>query len=259
MRRLWIRWGLLLIFVVVMATVFVNLGEWQLRRLHERQARNEVVRTNSTAAPVPFSTVFGEPITEQKQWQQVSVRGTFDPDHQIQVRYRENNGVPGYEVVTPLRTETGPVVLVNRGFIAVPPGQPLPTTLPAPPAGQVTLTGHVRRDEQGKPVAIDPVENRVRLINSVAIAKALPYPIVNGYLGALTMEPAQQDIFQPVALPDLSEGPHLSYAIQWFMFSVIAVAGLFVFIRSDLRERKGLKRAARPATPADEIATHTKE
>jgi cytochrome oxidase assembly protein ShyY1 len=37
----------------------------------------------------------------------------------------------------------------------------------------------------------------------------------------------------PVPLPDLSEGPHLSYAIQWFCFAAVAVAGAAILVRRE--------------------------
>jgi cytochrome oxidase assembly protein ShyY1 len=78
----------------------------------------------------------------------------------------------------------------------------------------------------------------MRLINSDAIAATLPYPVSSGYIGLLTVQPEQQGGFQPVQLPELSEGPHFWYAVQWFMFTAVGVAGIVVFIRGDLRARR---------------------
>jgi len=52
------------------------------------------------------------------------------------------------------------------------------------------------------------------------------------------VQPEQQGGLQPIQLPELSEGPHFWYAVQWFMFTAVAVAGIVVFIRSDLRARR---------------------
>lgn len=237
-RRLWLRWTALLVFVVIVVVAFIQLGEWQLRRLDERRATNATVAANAAAAPRPHTEVFTHPITDADQWQRVTLTGTFDADHQFQVRYRTNDDVSSFEVVTPLRTDAGDTVLIDRGYIEVPQGSKIPDVLPAPPAGEVTVTGHVRRSERGKPKAIDPVNGTVRLVNAPAIGATLPYPVRDGYVGALEMTPAQQGDFHPVPLPDSSEGPHLSYALQWFFFTTIAVAGLVVFIRGDLIERR---------------------
>jgi cytochrome oxidase assembly protein ShyY1 len=228
---------LLIIFVAVLGIVFVNLGEWQLDRLAQRRERNATTIANEQKPIRPYEQVFTRPITDADQWQRVEARGTFDPDHQFVVRYRSNGDADGYEVVTPLRTATG-TVLVDRGFISRVRGAQIPSAAPVPPTGEVTVVGHVRRNERGRRAATTPVNNQMRLINSDAIAATLPYPVPSGYIGLLTVQPAQQGGFQPIQLPELSEGPHFWYAVQWFMFTAVGVAGIVVFIRGDLRARR---------------------
>jgi cytochrome oxidase assembly protein ShyY1 len=227
----------LIMFVAVLGVVFVTLGEWRLDRLAQRKERNATTIANEQKPVQPYEQVFTRPITEADQWQRVEARGTFDPEHQFVVRYRSNGGADGYEVVTPLRTAAG-VMLVDRGFIPLERGARIPSTAPAPPTGEVTVIGHVRRDEKGRRAATTPVANQMRLINSGAIATTLPYPISSGYIGLLTVQPEQQGGFRTIQLPELSEGPHFWYAVQWFMFTAVAVVGIVVFIRADLRARR---------------------
>ena len=237
MRRLWLRWALLIVFVAVLGVVFVSLGNWQLDRLAQRKERNATTIANEQQPVQPYEQVFTHPITDADQWQRVEARGSFDADHQFVVRYRGNGGADGYEVVTPLRTASG-AVLVDRGFIPLERGTRIPSVAPAPPTGEVTVVGHVRRNERGRRAATTPAGNQVRLINSAAIAATLPYEIESGYIGLLVVQPEQQGGFRPIQLPDLSEGPHFWYAVQWFMFTAIGVAGIVVFIRGDLRARR---------------------
>lgn len=237
MRRLWLRWALLIIFVGVLGIVFVNLGEWQLDRLAQRRERNATTIANEQKPIRPYEQVFTHPIIDADQWQRVEARGTFDADHQFVARYRNSGDADGYEVVTPLHTATG-TVLVDRGFVPLQRGAQIPSAGPPPPTGEVTVVGHVRRNERGRRAAITPVNNQMRLINSDAIAATLPYPIASGYIGVLTIQPEQQGGLQPIKLPELSEGPHFWYAVQWFMFTAVGVAGIVVFIRADLRTRR---------------------
>jgi cytochrome oxidase assembly protein ShyY1 len=242
-RRLWLRWTLLVVFVAVLGTVFVNLGQWQLDRLRERKERNATTIANEQAPIRPAADVFTKPITDADQWQRVDARGTFDGDHQFLIRYRSNHGTDGYEVVTPLRMAAG-TLLVDRGFVPLAGGAQVPSAAPPPPAGEVVVVGHVRRNERGRSAAITPVNGQVRLINSDALAAALPYPVLNGYVGALTIDPPQPGGLQPIALPELSQGPHFWYAVQWFMFTGIGIAGIVVFIRGDLKLRREQQLAA---------------
>jgi cytochrome oxidase assembly protein ShyY1 len=250
-RRLWVRWVLLVVFVAALGTAFVNLGEWQLDRLHQRRERNTATVGNEDRPVQPWTQVFTRQITDADQWQRVSATGTFDAEHQYVVRYRSSGDTDGYEVVTPLRTADG-TVLVDRGIVPVSTGTQIPSVAPAPPTGQVTVVGHVRRDEEGKASARTPVNGSMRLIDSQAIATTLPYPVVDGYIGLLTVDPPQTGGFQAVALPEISDGPHFWYAVQWFMFTGIGVLGVVVFIRGDLRERRtGSRKPAAGSDPGE--------
>lgn len=250
MRKLVLRWVALAVCLAALAWAFVNLGFWQLDRLDQRRERNGAVVAHENSPVVDWRQVFTKTITETDQWQRVSATGTYDAAHQFVVRYRSNDGQTGYEIVTPLRTPDG-TILVDRGFVVRPPAQDFPRVAPPPPAGTVTLLGYVRRDEQGDADATTPTDGQVRLINSAALGATLPYPVVNGYLSVLTSEPAQGPELLPVQPPALTEGNHFSYALQWFAFAVLAGIGLFVFIRADLRDRaKARERRARAeATP----------
>lgn len=248
MSRLVKRWIGLAIFVIVLGVAFVNLGQWQLRRLDERQHTNATVIAHRDAPVKPFAQAFTAPIADGDQWQRVEATGTYDAEHTVIIRYRNLAGATGVEVVTPLRTADR-TVLVDRGFVAAGAGGEAPSVAPAP-TGQVTVVGYVRRDENGPDNATIPTNGQARLINSAKIATTLPYPIVDGYLSLIT--PAEAGL-KPMTPPSLDEGPHLSYALQWFSFTLIAVVGLVVFIRADLRDRrKARARAAAAATTEKE-------
>jgi cytochrome oxidase assembly protein ShyY1 len=227
----------LIAFVAVLGVAFVSLGNWQLDRLAQRKERNATTIANEQKPVQPYEQVFTRRIADADQWQRVEASGTFDADRQFVVRYRSNGGIEGYEVVTPLRTASG-AVLVDRGFIPLERGTRIPSVAPPPPTGEVTVVGHVRRNEKGRRAATTPVNNQMRLISSDAIAATLPYEIESGYIGLLTVQPEQQGGFQPIQLPELSEGPHFWYAVQWFMFTTVAIAAIVVFIRGDLRARR---------------------
>ena len=250
-QRMVLRWVGLAVFVVILASVFVNLGQWQLRRLDERRANNAVTIAAEQTPIAPYTDYFTRPVADAEQWHRVRITGTFDTENQYVVRYRSNGDDSGYEIVTPLRTDEGTTVLVDRGFIKLAPGKQIPSTAPAPPTGTVVIVGHVRRNENGRTGATVPHQGQIRLINAPKIAETLPYPIADGYIGLITVDPAQSGGFVPVEVPELSDGPHFWYAMQWFMFTVIGVLGVVVFIRSDLRDRR---RAAQRAASASVVS-----
>lgn len=129
--RLWVRWLAIGVVVACLAVAFVNLGRWQLDRLQQRRDSNGTVVAHESAPVADWTTVFTHPLTDADQWQRVTATGTFDPDHSFVLRYRSANGTTGWQIVTPLRTAAGNV-LVSRGFAARPTDQDFPATAPAP-------------------------------------------------------------------------------------------------------------------------------
>ncbi len=241
------RWIALGVFAAVLATAFVLLGEWQLRRLDERRESNALVVAHRDQPVAPYSDVMTGTIGDDDQWYRVSATGTYEGT-QFQVRYRSLDGAYGSEAVAVLTTDRGDTLLVNRGFLPRQPGHP-DGVLPAPPDGEVTVTGYVRRDERGDENATTPHENQIRLIDSEALGAAMGVDVVNGYVQLIESDPPETDALAPLGEPDLDEGPHLSYALQWFSFTLIGVVGLVVLIRADIRDRKKEKaRAAAEAT-----------
>lgn len=252
MRKLWIRWVALAVFVVLLGALFIRLGEWQLHRLEWRRESNAQVTSHQQLPVKPWTEVFtGQPITDADQWQRVTVTGRYDAQHQLIARYKKQGGVDGVDVITPLVTADGRTVLVDRGFIEVEPNSPV-SVAPAPPSGQVTVVGYVRRSERGKPRQVTPVEGTVRLVNAPAIGSTLGLKLEDGYVQLISSDPQQPGTLTPVPTPELTEGPHLSYAVQWFLFTVIAAGGAVVLVRSDLKERR--KRAERAARKAQQAA-----
>ncbi|MEA4942942.1 MAG: SURF1 family protein [Propionicimonas sp.] len=242
--RVWLRWLVLALAVAGLITAFVNLGFWQLDRLDQRRGRNQTVLSHEDAPVRDYTEVFGPVITEADQWQRVRVSGTFDAAFSWIVRYRSNAGQQGYEVVTPLHTTDGQQVLVDRGFVARPAGEDFPDAAPQPPLGEVTVVGYVRRNDDGPQNAIVPSEGTVRLVSSVGIGQVVPYPLLDGYVTVLELAPAAETGLEPIQPPELTEGNHFSYAIQWFTFSGIAAIGLVILIRSDLKGKRPKKQAA---------------
>lgn len=238
------------VLVVVLVTAFIMLGRWQLDRLDQRRERNSTVVAHENDTPRPYSEVMNKVIDDGDQWFKVTATGVYEPE-QFQVRYRSLNGNYGSEIVGVLTTDEGDHLLVDRGFLQRQPGHP-DGQMPAPTAGKVTVTGYVHRNENGDSTAVDPHGDQVRLINSDALGAALGKELVNGYVVLIESTPADTGGLTPVGTPDLTEGSHFSYALQWFSFAAVAVIGLVVLIRADIRDRRKEKLRASPAAAGDQ-------
>ncbi|MGO1383706.1 MAG: SURF1 family cytochrome oxidase biogenesis protein [Arachnia sp.] len=246
MKRLVLRWIALAVFLVLLAVLFVNLGEWQLARLDETKQQNEAVAANRDLPVVPHSEVMGAPVTDSEQWQRVRLNGSYTGE-QFRAKYRNHDG-PGIEVLAIFQTTSGDTVLVDRGFIPKQQGMPDTEVLPPVPTGDVEIVGFLRRDERANDTAITPNNFDVRMIDSGAIGASLDAELLPGYVTLLESTPADDSELTPITPPPDSEGNHFSYALQWFAFGAIALIGIVVLIRSDLKDRqKAIRRAERLA------------
>ena len=118
------RWLTLGFVVLILVPSFMLLSRWQIHRLEDRRAANALVEQNNTAAPVPVATVLtaGAPLSsvgDAQEWRQVTATGTYDASRQVLVRKRPMDGQNGFWVVTPLVTDSGAVLVVNRGWVAL--------------------------------------------------------------------------------------------------------------------------------------------
>lgn len=248
------RWIGLALFVAVLSGMMVRLGEWQIHRLEGRREANTTIRAHRAQPVLDWTAVMppGGAVSGDDQWKRVRVTGSYDAGHQVQVRYRKVGDQQGSEILTPLRAADGRTVLVDRGFIPRKDDGTDPDIgdIPDPPSGQVTVIGYVKGNEHGKDTAVVPVNGRARLINSDSFGRTAGATYVNGYIMLMSSVPGQDGGLTPVPYPGLDEGPHLSYAVQWFCFTAIAVGGLFILIRGDIKDRrKRRERAARPHRP----------
>ena len=247
------KWILSHVLIVLLVVVMVNLGFWQLRRLHEKQAANRAVVANTARPEVAVGDILrpGDDFAagSASAFRRVTATGVYDVTNEVVVRARSLNEHPGVWVLTPLRLPDGTALIVNRGFL---PTAGTPDAVPAdaePPAGTVTVHGLVQATEtHGTFGATDPADGRLfdlARADIARIAKQTGYPLFPAYLQLKASEPTQAGSF-PTPLPDptLDEGPHLSYAIQWFLFSTIAVVGYPLILRR--RARNG------DETPVDE-------
>jgi Uncharacterized conserved protein len=209
-------------FAVAAAALFIRLGVWQLDRRRQRQARNAIIAARIRSAPVVISAA---PIdTIESHFRRVKVDGHPDFDRDLALTLRGNAGSPGVDVITPvLIAGSDSAVLVNRGWIYSPDG--MTADLSKTREADSTFGGYIEEFDNGE--ATDSVRlNGIRRMNYGAIARVLPYPIRKFYVVA-TADSASAGSAGVARLkpPLLDEGPHLSYAFQWFSFAAIALIG----------------------------------
>jgi cytochrome oxidase assembly protein ShyY1 len=234
------RWLGLLLVAVVVASACVLLGRWQLHRLESRRAANHQVSRNIEALPVAPGRLLGvnHGPASAAEYSRVRARGDYDQARQLLVRSRPLNGAVGFQVLVPLRTDAGPALLVDRGWVPSAGNSGEAPDVPPAPSGPVTVTAWLRASELPSGIGGAPPPGQVTRIDVSEIRKQLPYPVYGGY-GVLTRErPAPRKAPELLPLPELSEGPHLAYAVQWFLFAALALGGYVVLARREAADRR---------------------
>jgi cytochrome oxidase assembly protein ShyY1 len=259
------RWFLFFVIVLLLAYACLLLGQWQWHRLTSTKANNTVIRTNQNAAPTPVDQVLSRGVDppDSDQYKVVSAVGTYDTSHTIIVRYQTHEGNPGVDVVVPLVTSTGTALLVDRGWFATSnQGLTDPSQVPAPPPGRVTVTGWVRQDAGGGSAQV--VDASTRAISSSQIQPAIGIPVYGGFVDLTHESPSATTTLIPADPPDLSNGPHFFYALQWWFFGLLALFGFGYLAWEEATGRAEERRANQPTkgrqrlneSPGSEGAEH---
>jgi surfeit locus 1 family protein len=220
---------LLMAVCLLAAAGFVRLGIWQLHRLGERRASNRMVLA-AREAPVVSLTRRMLGAADSLAERRVTASGRYDHVHEIVLRGEALQGVPGVIVVTPLRLSgSDTAVLVERGFVPTPDAVTADADTLAEP-GEVQVTGLARLLEPGggRPLQRDGKITWARL-DVAALRDSLPYPLLSISIRQLP-DPSLPSFPRRLDPPAIDEGPHLSYALQWFFFAAMAAAFAFLVI-----------------------------
>ncbi|MGA1418792.1 MAG: SURF1 family protein [Ilumatobacteraceae bacterium] len=238
-------------FTILLVVVMVNLAFWQLRRHDERVTFNDAVRSRSLEPPRGVDELLalsdgnvGSGTEEGKdlEWYLLSATGNYLPDEDLLLVNLSQDGRAGVDPLGALQLDDGRILIVNRGFI------PLSEAVPPPPSGRVSVVGRVRASQERKRGELsDPATGELREVQRIdldRIAQQLPGAVVPVYIDLLQSEPADAPILSRIAEPTLTLGPHLSYVVQWFVFSACAIVAWGFIVR---RALAAVRRATPPA------------
>ena len=231
------KWLFTTLLVFLGTALCIRLGIWQLDRLDQRRAFNAQVISMRAMPPLDLNSEIFDSI-EKMEWRAVIFAGEYDFENQIAIRNQYYRDQYGYHLLTPLLSQ-GTAVLVDRGWIPAD-GNSLPEDWRKyDEPGVVTVTGQIRLG-QSKPAfggvadALPADGSPLWVWNNGDLEKILlqmPYPILKVYIQPETnLEDNVPPIpYQPTV--ELTEGPHMGYAMQWFTFAVILFVGYPFFLR----------------------------
>jgi len=252
------RWLLTTLLVLAATGVLIRLGIWQLDRLQTRRAYNAQVVSQVNkpvlkldADGLSSGNIQPENLSEM-EYRKVVVSGEYDPSQEVALRNQVWHDQYGVHLLTPLHIkDSNIVVIVDRGWIPggdFSAGESIGAWPQFMEPGQVTVYGVIRR-QQTKPDLgriSDPTpfpgQGRItawNLSNLEQMQRQLPYPILPVYIQQ-SPDPAWTKMpYRSEPELDLTEGPHMGYALQWFSFAAILIVGYPFYVRRDvLRSEK---------------------
>jgi len=213
--------------------IMLLLGDWQLSRAQEKEARQEQLERLSQQPAVTMPTASAR--LEDFKFRQVEARGTYAPTHTIYLDNKIYRGIAGYHIITPLRLGTSSMhVLVNRGWVAAG-GDRSKLPQVSTPTDQVIVTG----------VAISPTQRTLELSTETVLGQVWENLHLERYREAtgLALQPVvilqQGDLKDGLVRqwdrPDSGAARNLGYAVQWFAMALTIM--IIYLVLSVKRER----------------------
>ncbi|GAB3154507.1 SURF1 family protein [Microbacterium neimengense] len=238
-RNTALRWTAYVGVAIAFAIACVFLSNWQFARNDARAAQLALVERNYDADAVPLDEMLpSDQLDPESEWRPVVVVGEYVPEQQTVVRNRPHGGTSAFEVLTPLRTSDGRVLIVDRGWIPPAESGDGPSAIPAPPAGTVSVVVRLRAPEALPTSGRTAPAGQVPTINLPLVAETTgPTTLTSAYGVLVSESPAVAQMPYALDAPSEDPGPHLSYAIQWILFAVMGFVFIGYIIRTELRKR----------------------
>ena len=207
---------------LVLVVLFLWAGQWQYQRGIDRHAKNTLIKEQSLLPPIQLRQLQDD-ITAL-EWRKVTLSGTFDSNNEILLRNRYHEGKYGFEQLT-LFIIGEKKIWVDRGWIQAGASATISPQLQETYEGNLEITGRIRLDSslpRGKFFAISQDSNR-NMVSQLDARKGVQTE--KFYVDLISASETQMNPDVPVELPELSDGPHMAYALQWVFFAGLVVYG----------------------------------
>lgn len=238
LKESWKRWLAWLVLASLFAVACVFLSQWQFSRRAEAVARIELVQNNFDQALAPIGSLTS-PFEAKNEWRPVELEGRFLVSDAFLVRNRPFNGAAGFLQFIPFETKDGTLVAVETGWLPSGNEQDEPDLVPLPTEETVKIWGRIRPTEP-KSTKDAPTGQLASVNSSMLFEKAgLSGQTLDSVYIRLGESYRPGEVLPKVlGKPDLNEGNHLSYAMQWILFALMAFGALWWAVRQELRIRR---------------------
>ena len=230
-----------------MLPAFQALSNWQWHRLSDRQVVNVQIQSQIDKAPIGLSEIISDDsqsrnVPAGSQWRTVEMTGVWLKAEQVLVRKKSLESNLGFWVVTPLKLTDGTVIVINRGWTAAANSAVDSPVVAELPSGTIEVLGRVRDiQERTKPAPTDLPEGQVDRIIPMEIVNS-PSTVSNVYVEMTASRPeSKSSDIRTLPEPEVTEGAHRSYAIQWLFFEIMTIIGWVILVRNEVKDQRKLE------------------
>ena len=227
-----------------MLPAFQALSNWQWHRLQDRQVVNAEIQAQINKDSIPIAELIVDTdgtksVPEDSQWRTVEITGVWLQEDQVLVRKKSLESDLGLWVVTPLQLADGTIVMINRGWTAAANSAVDSPVVSDVPIGTIEVLGRLRDvTERTKPAPTDLPEGQVDRIVPIEIVES-PDTLTNAYVEMTASRPeSRTSEIRSLPAPEITEGAHRSYAIQWIFFEIMTVIGWIILVRNEVKEQR---------------------
>jgi surfeit locus 1 family protein len=256
------RWWKTTVVVLIALAVMVRLGIWQLDRLEQRRAFNARVQAQLDQPPLNLSDRILDADLEQMEYREVVVLGEYDHNAEVALRNQAWNNRFGVHLITPLRIAgSDRAILVDRGWIPFEEFEDGDWSEFAEP-GLVEVRGMLRVSQNQPTIGFrsDPTpapgsepRKAWNILNADYIAGQVADPLLPVYIQQAPEAAWTRLPYRSLPQIELSEGPHLGYAIQWFAFALILGTGYPLFVRKQEMEIPDPARSSQASAESNQV------
>lgn len=227
-----------------MLPAFQALSNWQWHRLQDRQMVNAEIQAQINKDPIPIAELIVDTdgvksVPVDSQWRTVEITGVWLQEDQVLVRKKSLESDLGLWVVTPLQLADGTIVMINRGWTAAANSAVDSPVVSDVPIGTIEVLGRLRDvAERTKPAPTDLPEGQVDRIVPTEIVESSD-TLTNAYVEMTASRPeSRTSEIRALPAPEITEGAHRSYAIQWIFFEIMTVIGWIILVRNEVKEQR---------------------
>lgn len=236
--RRFVSWSFL---VISFTTACWFLSQWQFDRQAEVVAKNALIEANYNSEPQQLADVLkpDDKWIDDLEFRSVTLEGAYIPEEAFIVRNRPFNAYPGFLQLVAFETTGGSVIWIERGWLPTGSESDTPDDIPVVDSEQRSVKLRLRPAEPDLDRTAPEGQLSSIYLDSISKELSRENTYTQAY-GRLISESPELTKGQPILKPILSEGNHLSYALQWILFALMAIGAVLWTLSQERRRKLGL-------------------